>query len=78
MGSILCVWCDGPSVGCTTGYGYREKNQTNQQSVYNLIKAMAEYNPDYFTGKVKLSGCLRCGDWRQGPEGNGGSEENYF
>ena len=55
MGSILCVWCDGPSVGYTTGYGYREKNQTNQQSVYNLIKAMAENNPDYFTGKVKLS-----------------------
>lgn len=48
MGSILCVWCDGPSVGYTTGYGYREKNQTNQQSVYNLIKAMAENNPDYF------------------------------
>lgn len=55
MGSILCVWCDGPSVGYTTGYGYRATNQTNQQSVYNLIKAMAEYNPDYFTGKVKLS-----------------------
>ena len=55
MGSILCVWCDGPSVGYTTGYGYREKNQTNQQSVYNLIKAMAKCNPDYFTGKVKLS-----------------------
>lgn len=48
MGSILCVWCDGPSVGYTTGYGYREKNQTNQQSVYNLIKAMAKHNPDYF------------------------------
>lgn len=55
MGSILCVWCDGPSVGYTMDYGYREKNQTNQQSVYNLIKAMAENNPDYFTGKVKLS-----------------------
>lgn len=55
MGSILCVWCDGPSVGYTTGYGYKATNQTNQQSVYNLIKAMAEYNPDYFTGKVKLS-----------------------
>lgn len=48
MGSILCVWCDGPSVGYTTGYGYRETDQTNQQSVYNLIKAMAENNPDYF------------------------------
>lgn len=48
MGSILCVWCDGPSVGYTTGYGYRATNQTNQQSVYNLIKAMAENNPDYF------------------------------
>ena len=48
MGSILCVWCDGPSVGYTTGYGYREKNQTNQQSVYKLIEAMAKANPDYF------------------------------
>lgn len=55
MGSILCVWCDGPSVGYTTGYGYKATNQTNQQSVYNLIKAMAKCNPDYFTGKVKLS-----------------------
>lgn len=55
LGSILCVWCDGPSVGYTTGYGYKATNQTNQQSVYNLIKAMAENNPDYFTGKVKLS-----------------------
>lgn len=55
MGSILCVWCDGPSVGYTTGYGYRATTQTNQQSVYNLIKAMAENNPDYFTDKVKLS-----------------------
>ena len=48
LGSILCVWCDGPSVGYTTGYGYKATNQTNQQSVYNLIKAMAENNPDYF------------------------------
>lgn len=48
LGSILCVWCDGPSVGYTTGYGYKATNQTNQQSVYNLIKAMAECNPDYF------------------------------
>ena len=55
LGSILCVWCDGPSVGYTTGYGYKATNQTNQQSVYNLIKTMAEQNPDYFTGKVKLS-----------------------
>ena len=55
MGSILCVWCDGPSVGYTTGYGEVATNQTNQQSVYKLIKAMAENNPDYFTDKVKLS-----------------------
>lgn len=54
MGSILCVWCDVPSYSYT-GYGYKATNQTNQQSVYNLIKAMAENNPDYFTGKVKLS-----------------------
>lgn len=54
MGSILCVWCDVPSYSYT-GYGEVATTQTNQQSVYNLIKAMAESNPDYFTGKVKLS-----------------------
>lgn len=54
MGSILCVWCDVPSYSYT-GYGEVATTQTNQQSVYNLIKAMAEYNPDYFTGKIKLS-----------------------
>lgn len=43
LGSILCVWCDAP------GETYESVK------VYNLIKAMAEYNPDYFTGKVKLS-----------------------
>lgn len=48
LGSILCVWCDGPSVGYTTGYGYKATNQTNQQSVYNLIAEMAKQNPDYF------------------------------
>lgn len=54
LGSILCVWCDGPKVDYYAK-GHTATNQTNQQSVYNLIKAMAEYNPDYFTGKVKLS-----------------------
>ena len=54
MGSILCVWCDVPSYNYT-GYGEVATTQTNQQSVYNLIKAMAKYNPDYFTDKVKLS-----------------------
>ena len=43
LGSVLCVWCDAP------GETYESVK------VYNLIKAMAEYNPDYFTGKVKLS-----------------------
>ena len=43
LGGILCVWCDAP------GETYESVK------VYNLIKAMAEYNPDYFTGKVKLS-----------------------
>lgn len=52
MGSILCVWCDVPSYSYT-GYGEVATTQTNQQSVYNLIKAMAESNPDYFTDKVK-------------------------
>lgn len=54
LGSILCVWCDGPKVDYYAK-GHTATNQTNQQSVYNLIKAMAEYNPDYFTDKVKLS-----------------------
>lgn len=54
VGSILCVWCDGPKVDYYAK-GHEATSQTNQQSVYNLIKAMAEYNPDYFTGKVKLS-----------------------
>lgn len=36
LGSILCVWCDAP-------------NQTyDSAKVYNLIKTMAESNPDYF------------------------------
>ena len=43
LGSVLCVWCDAP------GETYESVK------VYNLIKAMANYNPDYFTGKVKLS-----------------------
>lgn len=43
LGSILCVWCDAP------GETYESVK------VYNLIKAMVENNPDYFTGKVKLS-----------------------
>ena len=43
LGGILCVWCDAP------GETYESVK------VYNLIKAMAENNPDYFTGKVKLS-----------------------
>lgn len=59
LGSILCVWCDGPSVGYDeNGYSspsHPGAGQTNKESVYNLIKAMAENNPDYFTGKVKLS-----------------------
>lgn len=36
LGSILCVWCDAP------GETYESAK------VYNLIKAMAENNPDYF------------------------------
>ncbi len=49
-GSVLCCWCDGPSAGYTDGKGKVgvATSQTNQQSVYNLIKAMADANPDYF------------------------------
>ena len=59
IGSVLCCWCDGPSMGYDeNGYSspsHPGAGQTNKESDYNLIKAMAENNPDYFTGKVKLS-----------------------
>ena len=45
VGSVLCCWCDGPSKSWA---GSRDE-------VYDLIATMAKYNPDYFTGKVKLS-----------------------
>lgn len=50
-GSVLCCWCDGPSIeytGTRVNKGNAPANQTNQKSVYNLIKAMADANPDYF------------------------------
>ena len=52
IGSVLCCWCDGPSMGYNDN-GYSDWNhpsagQTNRQSVYNLIAEMAKQNPDYF------------------------------
>lgn len=38
-GSVLCCWCDGPSVNYTDDI---------KQKVYGLIRAMADANPDYF------------------------------
>lgn len=55
VGSVLCCWCDGPSMsytGTAVSKGTAPSGQTNQQSVYALIKAMAEANPDYFRGSV--------------------------
>lgn len=52
IGSILCCWCDYPS----KSYPYTSSdNKTGVNDVYALIALMAESNPDYFTGKVKLS-----------------------
>lgn len=52
VGSVLCCWCDGPSIGYTdkgVNKGTASaRTQTNQESVYKLIKAMADANPDYF------------------------------
>ena len=45
VGSVLCCWCDGPSKSWAD----------SKDNVYDLIATMAKYNPDYFTGKVKLS-----------------------
>lgn len=38
VGSVLCVWCDGPA----------KDYSSYKTQVYNLIKAMADANPDYF------------------------------
>ena len=51
VGSVLCCWCDGPSVNYTDKAKKgtaAAMQQTNQESVYKLIKAMADANPDYF------------------------------
>lgn len=45
VGSVLCCWCDGPHLSWAD----------SKDKVYDLIATMAKYNPDYFTGKVKLS-----------------------
>lgn len=45
VGSVLCCWCDGPHLSWAD----------SKDNVYDLIATMAKCNPDYFTGKVKLS-----------------------
>ena len=45
VGSVLCCWCDGPHLSWAD----------SKDKVYDLIATMAKHNPDYFTGKVKLS-----------------------
>lgn len=44
VGSVLCVWCDGPT----------KVYSSYKTQVYDLIKAMANANPTYFTDTVKL------------------------
>lgn len=44
VGSVLCCWCDGPA----------KVYSSYKTQVYNLIKAMADANPAYFTDTVKL------------------------
>ena len=48
-GSVLCCWCDGPSIDYYAK-GKKATQQTNQESVYSLIEAMAANNPAYFKG----------------------------
>lgn len=55
VGSVLCCWCDGPSIefdGTCVRNGTAPSGQTNRESVYKLIEAMAEANPDYFGAPV--------------------------
>lgn len=59
VGSVLCCWCDGPSISYTANASGEKvseaaKAQTNQESVYKLIRAMAEANPDYFKAKEEV------------------------
>ena len=49
VGSVLCCWCDGPSIDYYAK-GKKATQQTNQESVYSLIEAMATNNPAYFKG----------------------------
>ena len=44
VGSVLCCWCDGPA----------KVYSSYKTQVYDLIKAMANANPTYFTDTVKL------------------------
>ena len=44
VGSVLCCWCDGPA----------KAYSSYKTQVYNLITAMADANPAYFTDTVKL------------------------
>lgn len=44
VGSVLCVWCDGPA----------KVYSSYKTQVYSLIKAMADANSTYFTDTVKL------------------------
>ncbi len=44
VGSVLCCWCDGPA----------KVYSSYKTQVYDLIKAMADANPAYFTDTVKL------------------------
>lgn len=44
VGSVLCCWCDGPA----------KVYSSYKTQVYNLITAMADANPAYFTDAVKL------------------------
>mgnify|MGYP004466873821 CR=1 FL=1 len=44
VGSVLCCWCDGPA----------KVYSSYKTQVYNLITAMADANPAYFTDTVKL------------------------
>ena len=55
VGSVLYCWCDGPSIefdGTCVRNGTAPSGQTNRESVYKLIEAMAEANPDYFGAPV--------------------------
>ena len=81
IGSILCVWCDGPSVDYN-GYGYITQDKTTQQCVYDLIHGRCQPVLLHRCGEAARNGHGGSGicrsDRYEGPDGNCGCRACHF